>query len=162
VARDLPPQEQQRYAHDHVARNDDAVVERVAVVDRRERLRQAERDHDDTEHLHHGRQPEHPIVGVVGRREPRVAQPRPAHGERCEREAADARADVVLRDVVRHLVRRGAERDDDRQVVEQLERSGDAMLLVRVAAAEPAPVVRAIVGLKRCHRGGFCRLARSG
>jgi hypothetical protein len=43
---------------------------------------------------------------------------------------------------VRHLVRGRAERDDDREVVEQLERRGRAMLLVGVAPAEPAAAMR--------------------
>jgi hypothetical protein len=45
---------------------------------------------------------------------------------------------VVLGDVVRELVRGRAEGDDDREVVEQLERRGRAMLLVWIAPAEPA------------------------
>jgi hypothetical protein len=43
VARHQRPEEDERRAHDHVAGHHDAVVERLAVVDRREHLRQAER-----------------------------------------------------------------------------------------------------------------------
>jgi len=42
---------------------------------------------------------------------------------------------------VRELVRGRAERDHDRQVVEELERRGRAMLLAGVAPCEPAPAV---------------------
>jgi hypothetical protein len=49
---------------------------------------------------------------------------------------------VLLGDVVRELVPSRADRDDDRQVVEELERRGDAMLLVGVPASEPAAAVR--------------------
>ena len=94
------------------------------------------------DHLHHRRQPEHPVVGVVGGREPRVAQPRPADRDRGEHEPADARADVILGDVVGQLVGGGAERDDDRQVVEQLQRRRRAMLLIRVTAREAAASMR--------------------
>ena len=115
-------------AHDHVARHHHAVVERAAAIDRREHLLQPERQHDDADHLHHRRQAEDPVVGVVGRREPRVVQPRPAHGERGEREPDDAGADVVLGDVVGQLVGGRAEGDDDGQVVEQLQRRRGAVL----------------------------------
>ena len=136
VARDLPPQEDQRHAHDHVARDHHAVVQRAAVIDRREHLLQPERQHDDPDHLHHRRQAEDPVVGVVGRGEPRVVQPGPAHGEGGEGEAQDAGADVVLGDVVGQLVGGRAEGDDDGQVVEQLQRRGRAVVLVGVAAGE--------------------------
>ena len=91
VARDLPPQEDQRHAHDHVAGHHHAVVQRAAAIDRLEHRLQPERQHDDPDHLHHRREAEDPVVGVVGRREPRVVQPGPAHGERGEGEAQDAR-----------------------------------------------------------------------
>ena len=141
VARDLQPQGDERDAHDHVARDHHAVVERVAVVDRLEHLRQAEREHDHADHLHERRQPEEPVVGVVGRGEPRVVQPRPDDPEGREREAGDPGARVPVGDEVRELVGGRAEGDDDRQVVEQLQRRGRAMVLVRVAAAEAAPAV---------------------
>jgi hypothetical protein len=61
---------------------------------------------------------------------------------------------MVLGDVMGELVGRRAERDDDRQVVEQLQRRGGPMTLVGVAAAEPASMVGAI-GERRRHRGRF-------
>jgi len=141
VAVDLRPQEQGRHAHDHVARHHHAVVERVAVVDRLEHLRQAEREHDHADHLHHRGHPEEPVVGVVGRREPRVVHPRPDDRERREREARDPRPRVAIGDEVRELVGRGAERDDDRQIEEQLQRRGAAAFLVRIATGEAAAPV---------------------
>jgi hypothetical protein len=53
---------------------------------------------------------------------------------------------------VRQLIGRRAEGNDDRQVVEQLQRRRRAVLLARVAAAEPAP---AVVFNGGRHRGGF-------
>ena len=137
VARDLPPQEDQRHAHDHVARHHHAVVQRAAAHRSTEHRLQSERKHDDADHLHHRRQAEDPVVGVVGRREPRVVQPRPGDGERGEGEPEDARADVVLGDVVGQFVGGRAEGDDDGQVVEQLQRGRCAVVLMRVATAEP-------------------------
>ena len=148
VARRARPEEDHRHAHHDVARDHHAVVEDVAVVDRRERLLEPEREHDHAEHLHHRREAHDPVVGVVGRREPRVVDPRPGDGERREREAEDPRPDVVLRDVVRELVRRDPERDDERQVEEQLERRRGAVRLVRIAPGQAAAVVRA--GCSRC------------
>ena len=154
LARHLPPQEHQRHAHDHVAGHHHVVVQRVAVVDRGEHLRQAERQDDHARHLHHRRQPEDPVVGVVGRREPRVVEPRPADGERREGEAAHADADVVLCDVVSEPVGGGAERDDDRQVVKELQRRRRSMALAGVAPAEAPPGVSPLRGQGRRRNGG--------
>jgi hypothetical protein len=57
LARDLPPQRQQRHAHDHIAGDHHADVERVAVLNRREHLSQPERKHDHSDQLDvaHGR-----------------------------------------------------------------------------------------------------------
>ena len=150
VAGRAQPEEDHRHAHDDVARDHDAVVEDVALLDRRERLLEPEREHDHAEHLHHRREPHHPVVGVVGRREPRVVDPGPGDRERREAEAEDAGEEVAVREVVRELVRGDAERDDERQVVEQLERRRAAVLLVRVATGHPPPAVRAVA--RGCHQ----------
>ena len=146
VAGGAQPEEDHRHAHDDVARDHDAVVEDVSLLDRRERLLEPEREHDHAEHLHHRREPHHPVVGVVGRREPRVVDPGPGDRERREAEAEDAGEEVAVREEVRQLVRGDAERDDERQVVEQLERRRAAVLLVRVTTGHPPPAVRAVVG----------------
>ena len=56
-----------------------------------------------------------------------------------------AGAAVAVGEVVRELVRGDPERDDERQVVEQLERRRGAVRLVRVATGHPPPMVRAVV-----------------
>ena len=71
------PLEDHRHAHDDVARDHHPVVDGLALVDRLEHRRQAEREHDHPDHLHHRRQPVDPVVGVVGRGEPREVDPRP-------------------------------------------------------------------------------------
>ena len=79
------PEEHHRDPHDDVPGDHHAVVEDVALLDRRERLLQAEREDDHADHLHHRRQADHPVVGVVGGREPRVVDPGPRDRERRER-----------------------------------------------------------------------------
>ena len=110
VPDDLRPQEQQREPHDDVARDHHAVVERLAAVERREHLRQPEREDDHPRHLHHRRDAEHRVVGVVGGREPRVVQPRPAHCEGREHEPADRHGGVPLSEVVGEARRRPCRR----------------------------------------------------
>jgi hypothetical protein len=56
---------------------------------------------------------------------------------------------------VGQLVGGRAEGDDDREVVEQLQRRGRAVILAGVAAAEPASMVGPVVGARRCHGGRF-------
>ena len=51
-------------------------------------------------------------------------------GEDRKTEAADRRAEVAFRQVVRKLVRRSAERDDEGQIVKELQRSRRTMRLV--------------------------------
>jgi hypothetical protein len=48
---------------------------------------------------------------------------------------------VALGEVVRQLVRRGAERDHEGQVEEQFERRGGPVVLVRVTSAHSGPAV---------------------
>ena len=79
-----------------------------------------------------------PVVGVVGRREPAEIDPGPADGERREREAGQPGADVVLGEHVRELRRRDAERDDERQVEEQLQRRRHPVLV----RADRGPTMR--------------------
>jgi hypothetical protein len=141
VPRRPQPLEGHRNAHHDVARDDDAVVEHVAVVDRGEHLGQPQRQDHDADHLHHGREPADPVVLVVRRREPAVADPRPRDREHREGEAQHAGAHVVLGDVVGELVGGLAERDHEDQVVEQLQRRGRAVRLVRVTAGQATPTV---------------------
>jgi hypothetical protein len=128
-----PPLGDQRHAHDHVAGNHDAVVDVVALVDRRKQVGYAERQYQHPNHLEHREQPEDPVVGVVGRGEPREVDPRPADRERDEAEPDQAGAKVILSEVVRELVGRDPERDHERQVEQQLERRGGTVALLGVA-----------------------------
>jgi hypothetical protein len=148
VTRGARPEEDQRQPHDDVPGHGDAVVEHVALVDRRERLLETEGEDDHADHHDHRRDPEHPVVVVVRRCEPRVVDPCPRRAERREREPEDARPDVTLGDVVREFVGRDAERDDERQIEEELERRRAAVALVRVAPGQAPAVVRAVV--RRC------------
>ena len=87
-------------------------------------------------------EPEDPVVGVVGRREPGEVDPGPGDRERAQREAEQARLDVVLGDEVRQLVGGDAEGDDEREVEEQLERRRRAVGLRRVAPVHPGASMR--------------------
>ena len=141
VLRCAQPLEGHRHTHHDVAGNNHAVVERLTVVEGREHLGQAEGQDDDADHLHHRGETAHPVVLVVRRREPAVADPGPRDGEHRERKAEDAGPNVVLGHVVRQLVRRLTECDNEHQVVQQLERGGAAVRLVRIAAAQATPTV---------------------
>ena len=81
VAGDAQPGRDHRDAHDHVAGDHHAVVEVLALVDRLERRRQPEGEHEYSEHLHEGRDAEEHVVGVVSRGEPRVVDPGEADRE---------------------------------------------------------------------------------
>jgi hypothetical protein len=72
------PQEDHGDPHHHVAGHGDAVVDWLALVDRMEDLGEAESEDDHSDHLHHRREPERPIVGVVCRGEPGEVDPGPA------------------------------------------------------------------------------------
>ena len=135
------PLRDHRHPHHHVAGHHHAVVHVVGVVDRVEHVGDAERQHEHPEHLDQRQQPEDPVVRVVGGREPGEVDPGPADGERDEREAEHARADVVLRQVVRQLVGRDPERDHEGQVEEQLQRRGRTVVLVRVAPGHAGDAV---------------------
>jgi hypothetical protein len=122
MARGAPPLDDHRHPHDHVAGDHHAVVDRSAFVDRLEHLGQPEGEHDHADHLHHRGQAVDPVVGVVGRCEPREVDPRPVDREGGEREPEQARLDVVLGEEVGQLVGRDPERDHEREVEQQLER----------------------------------------
>jgi hypothetical protein len=64
------PLEHKGHAHDHVAEHHDRIVEAFAVLDGGEHARQADRQDQHPDHLHHGDDPEDPVVGVIGRRKP--------------------------------------------------------------------------------------------
>ena len=129
-------------------------------VDRLEHRRQPEREHEDADHLHHRQQAVDPVVGVVGRGEPRVLDPCPDDGEHGEAEPDRAGPPVPLGEVVGRLVPRGAEGDDERQVVEQLERcrrrGGARADPVRSSATGRWAMVVGI-GDRSWHRPGFSR-----
>ena len=129
LPRGAPPLEDHRHAHHHVAGDHHRVVDRVALVDGLEHVGQAERQDDHADHLEHRQQPVDPVVGVVGRGEPGEVDPRPGDRERAQREAEQPGLDVVLGDVVRELVGGDAERDDEREVEQQLERRRRAVRL---------------------------------
>ena len=133
------PLEHHRQPHDHVAGDHQLVVEVLVVVHHRlEHPRQPEGEHQHADHLHHRREPERPVVGVVGRGEPREVDPGPGHREARQEEGDHTLPTVVLGERVRQLVGRRTERDDEGQVEEQLERRGRASVLVRVAPGHPA------------------------
>ena len=135
------PLEQQPDAHHDVARDDHHVVDVLALVDRLEQRRQAEREDHDADHLHHRRQAVEPVVDVERGREPREVDPRPRDREGGDREAEQGRLDVPFGQVVRELVGREPVRDHEHQVEQQLQRRGDAVLLVRIAPAHARPAM---------------------
>ena len=139
------PLEDQRQAHDDVAGHHDPVVDRVAVVEGREHVGQAEGEDQHAQHLHHRGQPEDPVVGVVGRGEPGEVDPRPRDAERGEGEPEQRRPDVALGEQMGQLVRGRAERDDEGQVEEELQRGRGAVVFGRVASAHPDPVMAAVL-----------------
>ena len=141
LARGAAPLEHHRDPHDHVAGHHHAVVDGLALVDRVEHVRQAERQHHHPDHLHHRGQAVDPVVGVVGRREPGEVDPGPGDGEGAEAEADQAGADVVLGQEVGQLVGHDPEGDHEGEVEQQLERGGRAVRLVGVAPAHAQAAV---------------------
>ncbi len=139
---DPAPLHDQCDPHHDIAGDHDAVVDAVAAVHRGEERRDAEREHDHADHLHHRRRAVEPVVGVVRRREPREVDPRPACGEHRERERSETDGDVALAHQVSELVGRLAEGDHECEVEQQLERGGCAVRLRGVAprhAGQPVP-----------------------
>ena len=118
------------------------------MLDRGEHARQADRQDQHADHLHHGDEPENPVVGVIGRGEPREIDPGPADGEAREAEADQAGGVVALRQRMGELGGREPEADHERQVEQQLERSRDAVRLVPIASAHPPGVM-----VERCGAG---------
>ena len=133
VLRGAQPQRDRGDAHDDVAGHDHAVVDVLALVERVEQRREAERQHEHAEHLDHRGDAEEDVVVVVGRREPRVVDPRPPDREHREQEPGDRRCPVPELEQVRRLRARLAERHDEREVEEQLQWRRGAVRLVRVA-----------------------------
>ena len=141
VLRGAQPERDRGDAHDDVPGDDHAVVDVLALVERVEERRKAERQDEHPEHLHHRGDAEEDVVVVVGRREPRVVDPRPPDREHREQESADRRCPVPELEQVRGLRARLAERHDEREVEEQLERRRGAVRLVGVAADHPPQAV---------------------
>ena len=103
-----------------VAGDHDPVVEVLARVRcSRSTCGNAEGQDDDADHLHERRDPEQPVVVVERGREPRVVDPGPAHANTGRRIRRARLQTCPVGEVVGELVRDGAERDDERQVVEQ-------------------------------------------
>lgn len=124
-------------AHDDVAQDHHTVLE-VRLIERMEHLGDAERDQRHTDHLHQGDNAEEPVVGVEGRREPGEVDPRPDGREGAQQEADERVAEVTFGDL---MCRRGAgegERDDEDEVVEELQTGRDPPLLVRIATGHRA------------------------
>ena len=67
---------------------------------------------------------------------------------------------MALGEEVRELVRGDPERDDEGQVVEELERRRGAVLLARVAPGHPPAVVRAVARRRRRASRGCCHERR--
>ena len=138
---DPDPQADEGDPHDDIPGDQDPVVELLARVEAREHTRDPEDQDDDADHLHQGREPEQPVVVVERGGEPGVVDPGPADREHREHEAAQTAPDVPLGEVVRELGRGGAEGDDERQVVQQLEGRRRTLALIRVAPEHAAQVV---------------------
>lgn len=128
------PLEDHGDAHDDVAQHHDGIVEMLAMLDRSEHARQADGQHQHADHLHHGDQAVDPVVRVIGRGEPGEIDPGPADGEAGKAEAEQPHRIVARRQGMRQLRGGKAESSDEGQVEEQLQRRGDAMLLMRIAA----------------------------
>jgi hypothetical protein len=142
VASRSRPEKDHGNAHHDVTGDHHPVVDGATLVDRRKHLLEPEREDDHADHLHHRREPHHPVVGVIGGREPRVVDPRPGDRERGNREPKNRRPDVALREVTGELVRCRPEGDDERQVVEKLERRRAAVLLVRITPRKTLAAMR--------------------
>ena len=137
-------------AHDHVAEHHDRVVEVFAVLDGGEQAWQADRQDQHADHLHHRDDPEDPVVCVIGRREPREIDPRPADAKAREAEAEQASRVVALRQRMRELGGREPEADHERQVEQQFEWSCDTVRLVSIASTHLPRVMVQRLGAGRC------------
>ena len=144
------PLEHHGDAHDHVAEHHDRIVEVFAVLDRGEHARQADRQDQHADHLHHGDDPENPVVGVIGRGEPGEIDPGPADGEARKAEADQGRRVVALRQRMGELGGREPEGDHEGQVEQQFERRRDAVRLVWIASAHAPGVMVEGFGARRC------------
>lgn len=116
----------------------------MALVDRREHIRQADGEDEHAHHLQHREQAEQPVVGVECGCEPGVVDPRPDDGEHREREAGGRLADVRFGDAVREFVACDAEGGDEGEVEEQFERRRAAVRVAEIAprhALEPVTVI---------------------
>ena len=121
------------------------------MLDRGEHARQAERQDQHADHLHHGGDAEDPVVGVVGRGEPREVGPGPADAEAREAEAEQGRQVVALRQRMSELRGGEAEADHERQVEQQFKWRGDTVRLVAIASTHSPRVMVEAVGDRRCN-----------
>ena len=151
------PLEHHGDAHDHIAEHHDRIVEVPAVLDRGEHARQADGQDQHTDHLHHGDEPENPVVGIIGRGEPGEIDPGPADGEACKAEADQRGGVVALRQRMGDLGGREAKANDERQVEQQLEWRCDAVSLVGITSAHAPGVMveRSGVGRRSGHGRSF-------
>ena len=125
------PQRDHRQPHHHIADRDDP----EARVDERSWHPCREDEHAGHEHEH--RDAIRHVVRVVGRREPREVHPRPPDREEDERERKERVSRVATDEAVVEALARLRDRDDERQVEEELERRRRSMLLLDVARRHP-------------------------
>ncbi len=135
------PEEDHGDPHHHVAGHRDAVVDRAALVDRMEDLGEAESEDDHADHLHHRREPERPVVGVVRRGEPGEVDPRPADREDSQDESRQTSGVVAFGQQVRELFAGDSERHHEGEVIEQLEGRRRPVLLIRITAGHHSKAV---------------------
>ena len=128
------PLKHQCHAHDHVAEHHDGIVEVPAALDGGEHAWHAGREYQHANHLHHGDEPEHPVVRVVGRGKPREIDPGPADGKARKAKAHEGRDEVALCEHRSGLGRGKTEARRERQIEQEFKRRRDTVLLVRVAS----------------------------
>ena len=114
----------QGQSHDDVSDDDDQVV---AVV---EQPGDPGGHHQRPSDLHQHRQPVGHVVVVIGRGEPGEVHPGPPDGEEHHQVADNAGADMVLDERVIQVGGPLGDRDNETQVEQQFQRSGDPVVFV--------------------------------
>ncbi len=137
------------------------------MFERGEHARQADGEDQRADHQHHGRQPEQPVVGVIGRGKPCEIDPRPADGEARQAEARERDAIMAGGERVGELRSGKAETQDESEVEQELERRRDAMRFMRIAAGHlPGMMVKARLGQRGLaherNPSAAARLAKAG
>ena len=88
-------------------------------------------EYEHAGHLHEGEQAERNVIGVMPAGEPDVVHPCPPDAEEGGREPDDPVGEATLDEEVVQLRRDLGDGDDEAQVIQELERGGRAMWLVR-------------------------------